>query len=186
MARLCSVLRVFTRAGEGGNHLGVVTDLTGLTDQKMQQIAAELGFSETVFIDWVEGEVPVTRIFTQEMEMPFAGHPLVGAASVMLSISTADRLRCGIGEVTIRVAGDVFWVDIPLVPGNAHVDTSSFATAVGLPDPVSEWRVEMPLDYRIIELQSSQDVSEIAPDTQAFGDTFGLAVYARNGDRVRM
>ena len=53
--RHCYVLRVFTRGGQGGNHLGVVPDVTGLTRDGMQSIAAELGFSETVFLDWREG-----------------------------------------------------------------------------------------------------------------------------------
>ena len=42
--RHCYVLRVFTRGGQGGNHLGVVPDVTGLTRDGMQSIAAELGF----------------------------------------------------------------------------------------------------------------------------------------------
>ena len=184
MSRSCSVLRVFTRAGAGGNHLGVVTDIGGLTDSGMQEIASELGFSETVFIDTTEGDVPITRIFTPQMEMPFAGHPLVGAASVMSHIS--DRLVCGIGEVKIRRDGEVVWVDAPMYPENAAVDATGFAATVGLPASVSEWRVDMPLDYRIVELATADDVSRIAPDTGAFGEVHGLTVYARRGDEVRM
>ncbi|MCP4307428.1 MAG: PhzF family phenazine biosynthesis protein [bacterium] len=182
MSRHCSVLRVFTRAGAGGNHLGVVTDVAGLSDAAMQQIALELGFSETVFIDMSKGEVPIARIFTPRMEMPFAGHPLVGAASVV----SQDRLLCGIGEVRIRRDGDVVWVDAPMDPQNAGVDSTGFASTVGLLSPVSEWRVDMPLDYRLVELSTVDDVSGIAPDTAAFGDVHGLTVYARRGDKVRM
>lgn len=177
-------MRVFTRAGEGGNHLGVVTDLAGLTDEKMQQIAATLGFSESVFIDETQGAVPVTRIFTPEMEMPFAGHPLVGAASVVAP--DVERLRCGIGEVMIRRIGDVVWIDVPMHPGHAHPDASGFAAAVGLPNAVTEWRVEMPLDYRIVEMTTADEVSMIAPETTSFGPVHGLAVFARTAERVRM
>jgi trans-2,3-dihydro-3-hydroxyanthranilate isomerase len=184
MSRPCSVLRVFTRAGAGGNHLGVITDVDGLTDAAMQEIAAELGFSETVFIDTAKGDIPVTRIFTPAMEMPFAGHPLVGAASVMFEQS--DVLLCGIGEVAIRRDGDVVWVDAPMYPNNAAIDASGFATSVGLPPAVSAWRVAMPLDYRVVELASVDEVSRIAPDTRAFGEVHGLTVYARTGDKVRM
>ena len=184
MSRPCSVLRVFTRAGAGGNHLGVITDVNGLTDAAMQEIAAELGFSETVFIDTGKGDIPVARIFTPAMEMPFAGHPLVGAASVMFEQS--DRLLCGIGEVAIRREGDVVWVDAPMHPNNAAIDASGFATSVGLPSAASEWRVAMPLDYRVIELASVDEVSRIAPDTRAFGEVHGLTAYARTGDKVRM
>ena len=77
MPRPCLVIRVFTRDGKGGNHLGVVTELEGLDTAKMQLIANDLGFSETVFIDQHAGDVPRVRIFTPELELPFAGHPLL-------------------------------------------------------------------------------------------------------------
>lgn len=188
MSRSCLVIRVFTRNGAGGNHLGVVEDVSGLDTEKMQSIAAELAFSETVFIDAEPDGVPLTRIFTPEMEMPFAGHPLVGAAWVMLGkdARAIDRLRCGIGEVRIRRDGDLMWVDAPIFPGNAGVDESSFAVQVGLQEPVSSWRVTMPLDYRMVELPTEEDVSRVQPDTTAFGDAHGLTVFAHHGEHVRM
>jgi trans-2,3-dihydro-3-hydroxyanthranilate isomerase len=153
----------------------------------MQQIAAELGFSETVFIDASVGEVPLVRIFTPAMEMPFAGHPLVGAAWMMLQQeSGVAQLRCGIGEVTIRSDGDVTWVDAPMIPGNAAPDDGLFARRVGLERPNSTWRVAMPLDYRMVELESAARVAVANPDTSAFEEAHGLTVYARSGNTVRM
>lgn len=185
MPRSCSVLRVFTRDGEGGNHLGVVTDLEGLDDSRMQRIAADLGFSETVFIE--EGEIPAVRIFTPEMEMPFAGHPLVGTAFHLFeSGGEPDRIACGIGEVRTRRDGETIWVDAPMLHENAYRDGAMFARRVGLANPKSTWRVEMPLDYRVVELGSAQDVSQAAPDTEAFGTAHGLTVFARSGNHVRM
>ena len=185
MPRPCSVLRVFTRDGEGGNHLGVVTDLDGLDTARMQRIAADLGFSETVFIE--DGEIPSVRIFTPEMEMPFAGHPLVGTAYHLFSTgSSADRVACGIGEVRIRRDGDLIWVDAPMFHENAYRDGPMFARRVGLADPKSTWRVEMPLDYRIVELGSEDDVAHAAPDVEAFGAAHGLTVFARRTSNVRM
>lgn len=185
MPRSCLVLRVFTRGQLGGNHLGVITDPAGLDTATMQRIATNLGFSETIFIE--HGDVPYIRIFTPTMELPFAGHPLVGAASVMMqSRPNLDRLRCGIGDVSIRAESGDVWVDLAMIAGNATVDGSGFATQVGLPEPLSTWRVAMPLDYRMVELSSASDVSGAAPNLNAFGEAFGLTVYARSGDSVRM
>ena len=188
MPRRIRVLRVFTREGAGGNHLGVVTDVTGLDAEAMQLIGADLGFSETIFIDSSRGEVPHTRIFTPAMEMPFAGHPLVGAAWAILQGAerATDRLRSGIGEVQIRLDGEVAWIGAPIFPSNAHDDDESFARRVGLVDPVSTHRVDMPLDYRMVRLPSPADVAAATPDTDAFGLAHGLTVFARDGDRVRM
>ena len=54
MSRPCHVVRVFTRGDEGGNHLGVINDVIGISDEGMQAVATELGFSETVFVDWTD------------------------------------------------------------------------------------------------------------------------------------
>lgn len=185
MSRPCSVLRVFTRDGEGGNHLGVVTDLDGLDTSTMQQIAADLGFSETVFIE--DGDPPRVRIFTPEMEMPFAGHPLVGAAHHLFSVgSDADHIGCDIGEVSIRQDGAKVWVDAPMFHERAYRDGAIFARRVGLVNPKSTWRVEMPLDYRLVELATADDVAMAAPDLEYFGAAHGLVVFARDGTHVRM
>jgi trans-2,3-dihydro-3-hydroxyanthranilate isomerase len=185
MSRSCSVLRVFTRDGEGGNHLGVVEDLDGLDTATMQRIAAELGFSETVFIE--HGDLPSVRIFTPAMEMPFAGHPLVGAAfHIFQSNDPGDRIRCGIGEVRMRRDDDVVWVVAPMSPDKAYRDGTAFARSVGLTNPVSTWRVDMPLDYRLVELETVADVAAVAPDMTAFGVAHGLTVYARAGRNIRM
>lgn len=185
--RPCRVIRVFTRDDVGGNHLGVVEDLAGLDTAAMQAIAADLGFSETVFIDYAV-DIPSARIFTPEMEMPFAGHPLVGAAWVMLAHKPTgfDRLTCGIGEVRIRSEDGMVWVDAPMTKENARRDGSGFASQVGLPAPVSAWRVDMPLDYRMVEVATPAAVSQVRPDTTAFGEAHGLTVFARDGGLVRM
>jgi len=185
MSRPCSVLRVFTREGEGGNHLGVISDLEGLDTAGMQQIARDLGYSETVFIEY--GDDVSVRIFTPEMELPFAGHPLVGAAAYLFEAGyPATKMRCGIGEVRIRRDGDVYWVVAPMSPERAYRDGAAFARDVGMVDPVSTWRVDMPLDYRLVELASADDVTQVAPDPAALAAAFGLAVYARDGRHIRM
>ncbi|MDJ0665171.1 MAG: PhzF family phenazine biosynthesis protein [Acidimicrobiia bacterium] len=185
MPRQCSVLRVFTRDGKGGNHLGVVTELDGLDGAAMQTIAADLGFSETVFI--AIGAVPEVRIFTPSMELPFAGHPLVGAAHYLFRSGVAgDRIKCGIGEVKIRHDRDMTWIDAPMFHERAYRDGAIFAMRVGLKNPVSTWRVEMPLDYRIVELATPEEVAAADPDPSAFGVALGAAVYARSGRNVRM
>ncbi|MCV7213967.1 PhzF family phenazine biosynthesis protein [Mycobacterium crocinum] len=77
-----TVLRVFTDAGGNfGNPLGVV-DAATVPAGERQRIATELGDSETIFIDLpTDGSTTAhARIFTPATELPFAGHPTVGAA----------------------------------------------------------------------------------------------------------
>lgn len=161
------VLRVFTRDAEGGNHLGVVHDVTGLTDERMQGIATDLGFSETVFLDWRETGVPHARIFTPARELPFAGHPLVGAAWSLsrLGPGIVDRVTCGVGEIPFRVDGDVAWVDTPMVGDVEPVaDATGRAATAGLPDPGRAFWARMPIPYFVALYDSPEPVVAAAPD----------------------
>ncbi|SDC97063.1 PhzF family phenazine biosynthesis protein [Actinokineospora iranica] len=73
------VVRVFAdEHGRHGNALGVVLDPAGLSQADQQAIAAELGYSETVFVEDV-GSARL-RIYTPAVELPLAGHPLVGVS----------------------------------------------------------------------------------------------------------
>jgi predicted PhzF superfamily epimerase YddE/YHI9 len=104
------VLRVFVNAaGEWGNRLGVFLDGAGLPAEERQRIAAELGFSETVFVE--DRKTGRIRIHTPEVELPFAGHPCVGTAWLLAREGTPpEALRPPAGEVSVRFEGDLTWI----------------------------------------------------------------------------
>lgn len=98
------ILDVFTRTPLEGNGLAVVLNGSGLLDGEMQAIAREFNLSETVFICKPQNErnTASVRIFTPHEELPFAGHPTVGAA-VVLGLNgkaTALRIEEKVGPVT--------------------------------------------------------------------------------------
>ena len=98
------LLDVFTKERLKGNALAVVCKADGLLDGEMQAIAREFNLSETVFIQkpHAERNTASVRIFTPMVELPFAGHPTVGAA-VVLGLQnkvTAVRLEEQIGLIT--------------------------------------------------------------------------------------
>lgn len=82
MSRRYAIYDVFTDTRLAGNPLAVVFDAEGLGDDAMQRIAGEFNLSETVFVLPPEkaGHTARLRIFTPGRELPFAGHPTVGAA----------------------------------------------------------------------------------------------------------
>jgi trans-2,3-dihydro-3-hydroxyanthranilate isomerase len=186
--RHCYVLRVFTRGDLGGNHLGVITDVTGLNSALMQTIATHLGFSETVFLDWSRGGVPEARIFTPAIEIPFAGHPLVGAAWVLGAVGpgTTDRVSCGIGEV--RFESDAFGAHIE-VPLSRDVEEApaEILAAAGLPAAVGAWMVRLPLSYLVAEMGSRAAVATMVPDFGSLGAAGweGTMAFSRTGTAVK-
>lgn len=80
------IVDVFSGAAFGGNQLAVLPRAAGITTEGMQAIAREFNFSETTFV------LPATdaahscrvRIFTPKAELPFAGHPTIGTACVLV------------------------------------------------------------------------------------------------------
>jgi predicted PhzF superfamily epimerase YddE/YHI9 len=96
---LLHVLRVFTDdAAAHGNPLGVFLDGGAVAQERRQAVAAELGFSETVFVD--DRASGAVRIFTPAVELPFAGHPLVGTAWLLAAEGApVTVLRPPAGEV---------------------------------------------------------------------------------------
>jgi predicted PhzF superfamily epimerase YddE/YHI9 len=99
------VLRVFVDDdGRHGNPLGVVLDGASVAAERRQALAAELGYSETVFVD--DAERGVIRIFTPGAEVAFAGHPSVGTAWLL----ECDVLRPPAGDVPVRRDGELTWI----------------------------------------------------------------------------
>ncbi|MBU8827436.1 PhzF family phenazine biosynthesis protein [Mycolicibacterium goodii] len=110
MAIDVTVLRVFTDSdGKFGNPLGVVDNST-VDPADRQRIAAQLGYSETIFIDLPQpgSTTAHARIFTPTSEMPFAGHPTVGAAWYLRDVGTPIKtLRVPAGIVQVSYDGDL-------------------------------------------------------------------------------
>jgi trans-2,3-dihydro-3-hydroxyanthranilate isomerase len=104
---------VFTETPFCGNPLAVILDGQGLTGQQMQAIAREMNLSETTFI------LPPTdasahahvRIFTPQLELPFAGHPVVGTGYVLVTEGLIPRregsfhirMELGVGVLPVQV-----------------------------------------------------------------------------------
>ena len=100
------LLRVFcSDDGSGGNSLGVFLNGAEVPPERRQAVAADLGLSETVFVD--DAERGEARIFTPAVELDFAGHPTVGTAWLL---EGADVLRVAAGEVAVRRDGELVYV----------------------------------------------------------------------------
>lgn len=75
------IYNVFAESAWGGNPLAIVPNADGLNDTQMQLIARQFNLSETVFLCASNQHAARLRIFTPSCELPFAGHPTIGAAA---------------------------------------------------------------------------------------------------------
>ena len=135
------LLDVFTTQRLQGNPLAVVLKADGLLDNQMQAIAREFNLSETVFLTKPKSERHTSgvRIFTPELELPFAGHPTVGAAVVLGLQQRVSAVRieepiglitCVIDRVDKRSAEARF--ALPLLPQEVGTPPSKADIAMAL------------------------------------------------------
>src|SRR2546422_6343884 len=97
---------VFTDRPLVGNQLAVFTDARDIPEEMLQPLAREMGFSETVFVLPAEsGGHARIRIFTPGIELPFAGHPVLGSAFVLgMPLQLGEiRLETGAGIIPVTL-----------------------------------------------------------------------------------
>ncbi len=138
------IVDVFGECKYSGNQLAVVLPARKLETAEMQAIAREFNFSETTFIPSVsprQGAYAV-RIFTPRGEVPFAGHPCLGTAHIILKHLAKPGTRDIVldlkaGRIPVRCGDDgagLLWMrQLAPVFGKTH-DAKAFAKVLGL-DP---------------------------------------------------
>jgi trans-2,3-dihydro-3-hydroxyanthranilate isomerase len=186
---------VFTDTPLQGNALAVFTDARDLTSEEMQAIAREMHLSETVFVlppSSPDADVRV-RIFTPSLELPFAGHPVLGTAFVLgVPLSKiVIRIETGAGVVPVELEREgpriVFGRMKQPVPTWSPVENADeILAAVGASSsglPVE--RYELGPGHVYLELGSPEEVAALRPDLAAIERAThdGVNAFARDGAR---
>jgi trans-2,3-dihydro-3-hydroxyanthranilate isomerase len=171
------VVDVFTDRALSGNPLAVFTDARGLDSGAMQALALEIGFSETVFVLPAEGEGTArVRIFTPASELPFAGHPILGAAWVLAVPLQRAVVELEVGQrvVPVTIERDesgalVFGRMVQPVPTvEAYAGAEALLAALGVSAsllPVERYD-NGPL-HTFVVLESREAVAALDPDLVA-------------------
>jgi trans-2,3-dihydro-3-hydroxyanthranilate isomerase len=171
---------VFTDRPLAGNQLCVIPEPLGLPDGVMLAIAREIGFSETTFVTWLEPDRYGLRIFMPSGELPFAGHPTLGTAFVLVN---DGAVRSPLTQV---VAAGEFPVDVDVDAQRARMqqltpafeppieDREAAAGAVGL--EVVDLHPDLPVQIVstgwpqiIVPLRDLGAVTRAAPDHARIG-----------------
>jgi trans-2,3-dihydro-3-hydroxyanthranilate isomerase len=189
------VCDVFTDEPLAGNQLAVFTDGRDVDDELMQKLAREMKFSETVFVlPGEDGAHARIRIFTPDVEIPFAGHPTLGSAFVLAApLQLIEiRLQTGSGVVPVRLEREgpriVFgWMAQPIPTIEPFADEADLLEAVGVEG--SELPVEIydnGMQHVYVALRSEDEVAGLKPNFGAlerFGGALGINCFAGSGTR---
>ncbi|WP_243041480.1 PhzF family phenazine biosynthesis protein [Dyella sedimenti] len=195
-------LDVFAATPGGGNHLGVVTDATGWSDERMQAFARWTNLVETTFLlpPSQPGASYRVRIFTPHKEIPFAGHPSIGSAHAVLLCGLATPhdgvlwQECGAGVLPIRVEGEGADRRLSLESPHAVVEKTGRNAHPLLPAALAGIRLgQLPPAYVaggrhwwLAECADEASLRRWRPDHAAIGalaratDSLGLCVFARS------
>ena len=191
------VADVFTDVPLQGNQLAVIEDARGLSDELMQRAARELNLSETVFVLPAGGDDHDAhiRIFTPALELPFAGHPVLGTAFVVGERLGLDvvRLRCAQGIVPValqRRDGAIVYGEMeqPVPTWTLFDRAAEVLAAVGVQ------RSELPVEvydngvrHAYVCLPDAAAVAALTPDIGALGrfGAVGVSCFAADGARVK-
>ncbi len=188
------VADVFTDVPLAGNQVAVFTDAREIPEAQLQLLAREVNFSETVFVYPAAGEGHARiRIFTPMLELPFAGHPVLGTAFVLAQpLQLGEiRLETGSGVVPIRLERDgpqiVFgWMRQPPVAWEPYEQADELLALLGVE------RSGLPVElYRqgpghvFVELDSPEAVAILRPDFGRLAELVehGVNCFAGSGDR---
>jgi trans-2,3-dihydro-3-hydroxyanthranilate isomerase len=207
MQRRYTILDVFTDTPLTGNPLAVVLDADGLDDDRMRSIATEFNLSETVFVRPAANPVHSAsiRIFTPVGEIPFAGHPTIGAAvllghqmagddgdhheSMMVLEEKVGPVRCG-----VVIKGDsghaVFDVPRGAEPAGEIGDREAVAAALGLVPTEIGFENHQPsvysagLPFNFVPVRDLEAIARARPDTSHWRTAFpdaddGVFLYCR-------
>jgi trans-2,3-dihydro-3-hydroxyanthranilate isomerase len=180
---------VFASRPLAGNQLCVVPEPVDLEDATMQALAKEIGFSETTFVTESGGDRYSLRIFTPAAELPFAGHPTLGTAFVLVSegrVSSPGTQVAAAGEIPVEVdleAGTAWMTQLPAEFGPVLDDRELIARAIGL--EVDALVTELPvrtistgLPATIVPLRGAETLRRAVRNAAAVAD----AVAASGGE----
>jgi trans-2,3-dihydro-3-hydroxyanthranilate isomerase len=189
------VADVFTDTPLQGNQLAVFTDAREISENMLQPLAKEIGFSETVFVypSEADGHARI-RIFTPAVEVPFAGHPVLGTAFVLAApLQLVEiRLETGRGVVPVRLERDgarisFGWMEQP-IPSIARFDGDEAALLAALGLEGSELPIEVydnGIPHHYIALADESAVAGLAPNVAALARLGDLAVNCFAGSARR-
>ena len=191
------VADVFTDAPLQGNPVAVFEDAEGLDGELMQRAARELNLSETVFVSpaGADDHDAHIRIFTPALELPFAGHPVLGTAFVVGERLGLDlvRLRCAQGIVPVvlqRRDGAIAYGEMeqPVPTWTAFERAAEVLAAIGVQRSALPVEVyDNGVRHAYVCLPDAAAVAALDPDIGALGrfGAVGISCFAADGARVK-
>jgi PhzF family phenazine biosynthesis protein len=177
---------VFTGKPFYGNPVAVVIGAEELETEDMQHIACWANLSETTFLLPSSQADYRLRIFTPRQELPFAGHPTIGAAHAALEAGFVEkkkilRQECAAGILELSFEDERIFVRGP--------DAKITDVRRTLPFAKKLLRIDVGPVWIVGEMADAEELAALKPDFQALAafsidhEATGITVFAPSGEK---
>lgn len=194
-------INVFTSEQDKGNPLPVFVLKKALSKTAMQQIATMMNQSETVFIENLNRDLPKLHIYTPMQELPFAGHPIIGALQIIKMLKNSSCTKqietlAGIVDIKIDQNKQIYWIKAPVAPKEraSTLDIPLTSQMLNIPETQilnePKW-LNTGSEQLLVEVKDQETVDSIKINLDLFekhatlyaGRTM-IYVWARDNDEV--
>lgn len=176
----------FTTEKFKGNPAAVCFTGTDLDDSAMQNIATEIGFSETAFVKSLYDNNYSIRFFTPKKEIPLCGHATLAASKLIFdttSLETISFFNCENVELRIAKGGNKIIMQFPVYETDEIEVPKAVLDALGINEIINT-RFSLKNKIILIEIKDSDVLANLKPDFVALLNSYtginGILVTARS------
>lgn len=159
----------FTNEKFKGNPAAVCLPEEELDASAMQNIAMEIGFSETAFLKQITGNTYSIRFFTPKIEIPLCGHATLASSKIIFSSTSFDSIKfinCDNVELLIEKADNKIKMQFPVYDTEETKVPQEMLDALGISKIVNK-RYGPNNKIILLEIESAAELANLKPDFTA-------------------
>lgn len=156
----------FTQEKFKGNPAAVCFTNTKLEESFMQSVAAEIGFSETAFVQKTDVGIYSIRFFTPKQEIPLCGHATLASAKILFDTTNLERIdfvNCDNVNLSVARAGSQIMMEFPVYDTEPIEVPQTVLDALGITQTLSV-HYNSNLKIILLEIQDSNTLASLNPN----------------------
>jgi PhzF family phenazine biosynthesis protein len=164
----------FTSEKFKGNPAAVCFPESTLEEDTMQKIAAEIGFSETAFIEHISDDTFSIRFFTPKIEIQLCGHATLASAKIIFDTTTLDSLKFinyNKVELSVEKVGNKIKMQFPIYEVEEIEVPNQLLVALGISEIVNKKYIPV-LKIILLEIDSANELTNLSPDFPALVNSY--------------
>lgn len=176
----------FTNEKFKGNPAAVCIIENNLAENAMQNIATEIGFSETAFIKKVSDNTYSIRFFTPKMEIPLCGHATLASSKIIFDSTSLDSISfINIDKVELKIekSGTKIKMQFPVYETEEIAVPNALLHALGITETINK-RYSPANKIIVLEIKDTKVLANLSPDFPALLNSYdginGVLVTAQS------